>query len=409
MTKVITAQKDSTSYGAVQTASLQQKIASSGRFPPVSLNIKPLDPAREAVKLDRFLSYNFNSSILIPVDNFSFTFVAPDSEEPLNKIIKEGDIVQLTADNIVLATGIIDTTELEVDSDFGEKGTVNGRDLMGQLEDHDAIDLNSAPIYANRTTIKAAVNELSKNTRVENQVIFQDAPTGSYLFATEPGESKLSALARFLEPLNCVAWMSPDGKITVGRPNMKPTNRQGKLILSKSTRDSNVTTMRATRSSATIANVIVPVWSAQESVVFVVGKSQAKYNYAEGPARLYKQNHRLPKTMVISNPQGGDPSSVSQINQFLTGGNLFEQYALRELARQNVREVVIQAVVPGHYNDAGQPFKVDTVYTVIFDRGDVQADMYLYAVEYKLSEDGGQQTLLSLCNLGSIVSGIKAK
>ncbi len=408
MSKVLKTTLDGTQNSLIGTGTLQKVLEKTGRLPPISILIKPLDGS-PAIVLDRFLNYSFNSSILIPVDTFQFNFVAPDDELPMNARIKEGDIIQLSANGVPLATGIIDQTELETDEEYGEKGTITGRDLMGQMESNDAISADSKPIWANNYNIKAAVNLLSKDTRISSDVILRDAPQGAYLFATEPGESKLSALQRFLEPLNCLAWMSPEGKIIVGRPNMAQAP-MGTLILSKRQREANVTSMKAVRSSATIPNIMVPIWSGQELVTDRVSPQQRLENAAFGPNRLRKLGHRLIKTVVVSTPQATNAQGFTGVN-FLTagGGNILQAHAKREVARANHQELVVQAVVPGHYNEQGIPYMVDQVYNVTDDRGDVDEKMYLFQVGYRGGEADGQKTDLFFCKLGSIVSDVRAR
>lgn len=420
--KVTPKSRDPINFGQIGNKGLQQLLEKTGRLPPVSLVIKPLSGGKNPLKntnpltLTKFLSYNFSSSILIPVDTFSFNFVAPDSKTPLSQIINCGDIVTLYGNNIALATGIIDQTDTEVDNEFGEKGMLNGRDLMSQLEDNDAITLDSAPIYANGTSVKNAVESLLDNTRIAG-VVLQGAPTGSnWLLATEPCESKLAALQRFLEPLNCISWMSPEGKIVIGRPNMGQ-RASGKLVLNKEARKANVLSMKVIRSETRIPGAVCPVWSGQEDALHAVSKSQLLMNTAQGPSRLWKLDHRVIKTTVVSTPQGSDPQSFAQINGITVsnfnpnksgGGPILNAYATRELARQNQQELIVQVMVPGHYNEQGDPYKVDTVYTIDFDRGDVLENMYLFQTDYSLTLEGGQRTSLYFCRLGTIVADIIA-
>lgn len=381
-------------------------LEKNGRMPPVSLIVKPLDGSKNVV-LDRFLSYNFTSSILIPVDTFDFNFVAPDDPLPLNKRIQNGDIVSLTAASFPLATGLIDAVETECDTEFGEKGNLNGRDLMAQLEDQDAISLDDKPIWANQYTIDQVMRKLAENTRI-TRFATRQAPVKPYLFATEPGESKLAALQRFLEPLNCLAWMDASGRMIVGRPNMAQAPR-GTLILSKSRRESNVMSIKVNRSSTNIPNIIVPIWSGQESVTDRVPPEQRLLNSARGPSRLRKLGHRVPKTVVVSTPQGASPQELAGINTIVAGGaNLLQAHAKRELARHNIKEMTVQVVVPGHYNDRGEPYAPDQIYKIEFDRGDVDEKMYLYQVDYSLTEERGQMTSLHFCRLGTIVSDVRA-
>lgn len=408
MSVFITPNGDQTKTTQIIKGGIAQQLQTSGRLPPVSIIMTPLD-GKPQVVIDRFLSYEFNSSILVPVDTFSFAFAAPDDPRPFNQIIQEGDLITLFANGVALATGIVDTTEIEVDREFGEKITVTGRDLMGQLEDQDVVSLDSSPIWANKTTLQQVVKQLIQNTRVRGLTLTSDAPKKAYLFAATPGESKLAALQRFLEGLNCISFMDATGNVVLGRPNMvqKPA---GTLQLSKERRDSNVESMSVNRAAATIPNVIVPVWTGQETVQDRVGKSQALSNSAPGPARLLRYGHRLPKAVVVDNPSASSPSELSDVNKIQIGGsNLLQFYAQREIARQNQKEMIVQAVVPGHYNDMGEPFRADTVYQIEFDRGGVSEAMYLFSVQYTLSEEAGQKTHLSFCRKGTIVADVRAQ
>lgn len=406
MAITISSKKDGISYGQTGlNKPLLSYVAETGRLPPVSLIIVPLDGSPKIV-LERFLSYNFSSSILIPVDTFSFNFVAPDGPA-LNKTIKEGDICVLSANNLQLAQGIVDQTEVETDGEFGEKCAISGRDLMGQLEDQDAISMDSTPIYASNVTISGGVSALLTNTRI-TQIELRDTPNAKYLLATEPGESKLSALQRFVEPLNCLAWMGPKGQIVIGKPNMAQ-EPSGKFFLSKEKRSSNVLHIRITRAATQIPNVIVPVWSGQEMVTDRVSKQQRLHNGASGPARLFKLGHRVPKSVVVSAPNATDPQGLSGVNALKAGGgNILQAYAKREMARQNQKEIIVQVVVPGHFNEKGEPYVPDTVYHIEYDRGDINEKMYLFQVEYAMDEGSGQRTTLFFCRLGTIVSDVRA-
>ena len=407
MARTITKKTDAAKFGDTGTSkALLKQLEITGRMPPVTLLIKPIDGS-PVIGLDRFLSYNFTSSILIPVDTFSFAFVAPDGP-PLNEKIKEGDIVVLLANNVQIATGLIDTTDVETDGEFGEKSSVTGRDLMAQLEDQDAISLDSRPLWSNNISIRAALNKLIENTRIK-QVDLENAPKIPYLLASQPGESKLATLQRFLEPLNCLAWMSPGGHIVIGKPNMTQASK-GVLKLSKKERYSNVLHMKATRSSTGIPNVIVPIWSGQETVIDRVSKQQLLFNKAYGPNRLFKLEHRLPKSVVVSTPDANTPQGLAEINAIKLAGNanILQAYAKREMARQNQKELIVQAVVPGHFNEAGEPYVPNTCYDIVYDRGNVEERMYLFQCDYVLDESGGQKTNLYFCKLGTIVSDIVA-
>jgi prophage tail gpP-like protein len=374
--------------------------------------------------LQDFISYSFSSSILIPVDTFSFTFAAPDGP-PFYEQVKEGDQAVLEANGYSVSTGVIDSIEIGIDGDGGEMVTVTGRDLLCQLEDQDAISVQDKPIWANRAPLIQAVKTLVENTVIQ-KVVLQDAPTGNYLFATEPGETKLSALQRFCEPLNCIFWLSGDGSLVVGKPNMRQAPA-GEIIVSKSRRYSNVTAIKVLRSSTQIPNIIVPIWSGQEATQDRTPVGQRIYNAAAGPNRLRSLKWNVPKGVVVSAPNGSDAQSLSQINTIelangqrlrdevfpivgdqAAGGSILQAYAKREIARANHKEVIVQASLPGHYNDNARPFQVDTCYNVSYDRGSIEEKMYLFQVEYSMDRSG-QRTLLYFCRLGTIVADVRSK
>lgn len=389
--------------------SIRNEIERYGRFPPVELRIKPLASPDNVVVLRNFLSYQYDSSLLVPVDTFSFTYAVPDDKRIWSDYFREGDIAQLYANNQVLATGIIDQIEYEVDAEFGEKITITGRDLMGQLEDQDAVSIDSTTIFGSRMTITGVYNALKVNTRIP-ALRLQDAPAGSYLFATEPGESKLAALMRFIEPLNVIAWMDPDGGLRIGRPNMaQPATNQ--IVVDRENRRSNCAGIKFTFASATVPNIIVPVWAGQEIVQSRVGVEQALKNKAEGPARLLSLNHRLPKCVVVSNPQGTDPQGFADVNRFRAGGsNILQAYAKREIARQNIKELSVQVVMPGHVDGDGNPFRVDTTFSVNTPRATrVPIELYCYQAQYKMDLDKGQMTNLFFTKKGTIVSDVKVQ
>lgn len=403
MTITIFPKQDGPDFSQIGVSGLERQLQKTGRMPPVTIIIKPLSGG-PSVTIDRFLSYNFSSSIIIPVDTFSFTFAAPDGP-PLTDVIQDGDIATLLANDIPICTGIIDVTETETDAEFGEKSTISGRDTMGQLEDQDAVSLTSKPIFARQISIENGVKLICQDTKI-SQFDFRSVPSPSPapLLASEPGESKLSVLQRFLEPYNVVPWTGPSGQLIVGKPNMAQQKR-GNIILSKSDRASNVLSARVRRSSTNIGNIVAAIWTGQEAILNRVPPEQVLYNSAPGPTRLRKSGYLVPKAVVTSNVNGADPQGLSAVNAVsVAGARVIQANAKRQIARENFGEIQFECVVPGHFNQNGEPYQTDTVYNVYYDRGNVFEDMYLYQVQYQLSLELGQTTVLSFCRFGSIVA-----
>ena len=66
----------------------------------------------------------------------------------------------------------------------------------------------------------------------------------------------------------------------------------------------------------------------------------------------------------------------------------------------------IECVVRGHLNADGLPYAIDQVYTVTYEKDDVDDNMYVYAVQYNMTRDHGMLTTLRLCKLGTIVADV---
>lgn len=414
MTTTIIPSADQSYFSQVGPGSIQKIMQRTGKLPPVSLIITPLNtpglPTRPQAYLDRFLSYEFMSSVLVPVDVFSFVFAAPDDTLPINQRIKVGDIITLQANQQSISTGIIDQVEVEVDREFGEKITITGRNMLSQFEDQECVNPESQQIFGAKETVTGVFNKCIQNTRINNSLLTQNAPVNAYLFATEPGESKLAAITRYLEPLNCIIWMAPNGQVKIGKPNMTGAS-QASVFVSRKNGNSNCMDMRVTRTGTQIPSVIIPVFAGTESLQSTLSPSQAILNPAYEPTRLRTGGHQTTKAVVVSNPTSGDPSEFPTVNNLIVAqqqtkqpNSLLNSYALRELARQNISELQVQATVPGHYDDSGFPYIPDNSYRISYDRGDVDEVMYLYEVQYQLDEGGGQRSSLHFCRLNTIVS-----
>lgn len=398
---------DITVNSQILKGALKKVVQNSGKFPPVSIIVTPIDKS-PTFSLERFISYSFNTSITIPVDSFSFTFVAPDDPKPFYERVKEGDIITLFGNGVQLATGLIDTVEIETEASSGERVTINGRDLMGQMEDQDAININSGPIYSNKTTVFAAAGKLVETTRI------QHIKVGKYtvpLFGTEVGESKISALQRLIESLNLIAWMLPNGSLKIDKPNFAQAV-SGKFAVSKEKRDSNVLSIRVIYAAAMVPNVYLPVWSGQEEIQFRVAKEQEILNPLAGPKRLRELGHFLPKASVIGTPAGGSVADNALVSTIVNSapGTWAKQHSLREMARRNKEALIVEVVVPGHYNTDGSPYGTDKTYIIDYDRGSIKnKKMYLFQSVYQGSEETGQRTSLYFCELNTIVSNNKAQ
>jgi len=393
---------------------LTKKLDSDGRLAPVKLEVFPLDATGfnrgRPFTIERFTSYSFSSSILVPVDTFSFSFrpeppTQADRSTFYDRIVREGDTVQLTVDGEAIATGYIDARDTDTDVDTGVTLQLQGRDLMGFLEDNDAVNPDATILWANTANINDVLPALLRNTRIRGFETRNIDRNVKSLFATNPGESKLAALQRFLDPLNAIAWMTGGGKLVCGKPSFDGAS-QGTLGVRSFDRVSNVLKMRAHRASGQIPNAVLSIWTGNETVQTVISKKQMKLNAADGPSRLYKAGHRIYRTLATSAPDANDTKSgLTEVQRLISqGANYLDSLAAREIARENINELIVTCTVVGHLNANGDPFAPDQCYDIVHDADGIDEKMYLFGVEYGLSEDSGQVTHLSFCRLNTIVA-----
>jgi prophage tail gpP-like protein len=394
------------------------ELKENGRFPGVEIRITPrrgqtsvTDKVEKTILINQFLNYQFVNSMLVPVDAFSFTFAAPGDSKAFTEYVLEGDIITVYANREIISTGIVDQIEIECDGDSGEKVTVNGRNLIGQLEDQTAVSVDMQPIYIQEMSAIAAITKLIEGTIIPRDIIDGGVPLFKGPLGTMPGESKLSAILRFLEPINCLIWSQPDGKLIVGKPDFGSAP-VGRMIMSKKKRSTNVLSIRVTRSATSIPSRYVAFWNAAEEIVqYALEKSRIYENKADGPKRLLAAGHTLTKGIMTSlhtaaTAAGADTASRIK---FATeaGTQILDQYAFREMARDNFNEILVTCVVPGHCNESGNPFQPDTVYQLEYDRASLQENMYLYSVDFQGSAERGQWSVLNFCRLGTIVDGAR--
>lgn len=394
---------------------LTKKLDKDGRLPPVKLEVYPLDQSGRFNKgnpftIERFTSYSFSSSILVPVDTFGFAFrpeppKREDRSTYYDRIVCEGDTVQLTVDGEAIATGYVDARDTETDVDRGITLQMQGRDLMGFLEDNDAVNPDATILWANTANINDVLPTLLKNTRIRGFELRNIDKNVKSLFATNPGESKLAALQRFLDPLNALAWMTSGGKLVCGKPSFDSAS-QGTLGVRSFDRESNVLAFRAHRAAGQIPNAVLSIWTGMESVQTIVSKKQLKLNAAKGPSRLYQAGHRIFRTLATSAPDANDTKQgLAEVQRLISqGANYLDSLAARELARENINELLVTCTVPGHLNAQGDPYVPDQCYDIVHDADGIDEKMYLFAVEYALSEDSGEVTHLSFCKLNTIVA-----
>lgn len=401
-----------------------------GRFPPFSLSIFPLEDLRREIFIDKFMSYRFQSSILIPVDSWSAEVKYDIDLRDLDGRIRpsEGDIVVLRANGIPIATGQIDHLDMETDGKSGTKLTLQGRDLLGMWEDQDSVSIEGRILDGNKYTVDQVVAALAVNSRINSKkIIRREAPKIPYLFATQPGETKLSSIQRYCEALDIYFWMRGDGNLIIGKPDMygrrSPSPRDS-FFISRRNRSSNVLSMRSSRNSTSVPSYIVPLWNGQEGVLGRNVPLPPVKNRNKGAIRLKNLGHVVSKAVVTSTPQGASAQDLSDITalevaiqqqqqagtqiNFKNAPNILNAYAEREMAKLNMKTLQVQATIPGHYNSRAEAIQVDQVYRIQYDVDNIDQDMFLYEVEYTMTEGEGQRTRMFFCPQDSLVSKVRA-
>lgn len=349
-----------------------------------------------------FTSYAFDRSILTPASAFRFT--APGVDKAARTAIRSGDMVSLYAvdDSLKkwpLATGFIDETDTHIMPSTVEY-VLTGRDTLGQLVDNAAVDADNRIQNTTQISLPSFLQLLIANTRIPQSFISQQVPNGKVLVVTNPGETKINALQRYLDFMNCLVWTNPDGRIVLGKPNFAQ-DKSGFLVLSSSSPDLNncleVRVRRnvnqAIRKIVTQLQTLGQVDAGQFTVfnhdtdvkasrAYGVGRSvYERFSYGSG-------NDVVNQVVQVGN-QNGSPQQI--------GAAL----SRREIARDNVKVIDCEVVVQGHMNENGKPYNIDQVYNCQFEDDDVFEDLYVYACSYELTLEHGALTRLRLCRVGT--------
>lgn len=353
-------------------------------------------------------SYQFERSILTPASAFRFT--APGVPKAQRIAIRSCDMAQIFAvkqdgSKIPIGLGIIDETDTHIvptNLDY----VLTGRDMLSQLVDNSSVDAQNTMVFLKRLTLKTIVQSLIANTRMPQAVNLQSVPNGEFNFSTNPGETKINALQRFLEVSNCLVWTNGFGQIIVGKPNFSQPAK-GKLTISSTNPAGN---------NCVEARIQRGVNKAIRQIV-----TQAQNLTKADAGEFTVQNNDTDMKAVASAGGGrsiyappftfGGTGAADTINNLAGVGNqagnpkqLGAIYSQREIARENMNILNVEAVVKGHLNENGDIYQVDQVYNVQMEDDNVNENMYVYSCSYELSLDHGQLTRMRLCRLGAIVA-----
>lgn len=365
---------------------------------PIEIDFKS-SLTRAIGKISTFTSYMFDRNILSPAAAFRFT--APGVDKSLRQSIRSGDIVSIYCfdedeKKIPLATGFIDETDTHVTPRSIEY-VLTGRDTLGQLVDNDSVDSSNARIYTTSLPLLEIAKLMVKNTRLDPNVIGQQIPNASFLLQTNPGETKATALQRYLEFANCLMWSDPAGRLIVGKPNFKKAS-SGKLILKSDSLSNNCLEVRVRRNTNQAIRQIVTLLQAAQDVQptpFTINNNIRDLVKTPGVGRSVLR--------TFTYGQGNDV--VNNLSGTGVGGSpwaIGNQFSQREIARENMKVLDVEVVVRGHLNNNGGIFNIDQIYDCEFEDDTVNEPLYVYACSYELTVEHGMLTRLRLCKINTI-------
>lgn len=354
--------------------------------------------------LNTFSSYSFERNLLIPAAAFRFT--APAVDKNLRTQIRSGDevqvIVKTAAGELPLATGIIDETDTHVTPGSVEY-VLSGRDMLGQLVDNAAVDASDRIILIEKATLPTILDTLIANTRIPKRVKKSQVPNGALLFQTSPGETKINALQRMLEFTNCLVWCQPNGQLVLGKPDFTQKPKGILKLSSSSPADNNCLEGRSRRN---VNQAIRRIVSQLQSLDAVDAGAFTKLNSDKDIKNLIKAG--VGRSVYRRFSYGSGTDTVNTVNQVGNqSGNyrkIGDELSLRELARENMKILDVEVVVPSHINSSGSFYDIDQIYDVFIEDDDVSEPMYVYSVGYELTKDAGMLTRLRLCRLNTIVA-----
>lgn len=374
---------------------------------PIELEITPGgNNGGSRMSLRTFSSYSFDRNMLVPASPFRFT--ADGVDRDLRKALSSGDTVELyvkndAGDSIQIATGFTDEKDTHITPQHAAL-VLTGRDTMGALVDNSAIDKSNRIVHVAQISLPQVAELLRSGTRIPGPIINQNCPNGSLLFQTNPGETKINALQRYLEYTNCLLWSVPNGRIAVGKPNMTQRPSGYLQISYTDPGGNNCLEARVRRNTnQAIKQIAVQIQSlaVTDPAPATLLNTDPDVVGSQGGRSLYR---------LFS--QGNGMDAVNQV-QFVGKSAVPQQigYALarREIAMANMQVLDVEAVVRGHVNSLGLAYNVDQTYSCFFEDDDVEEDLYVYHANYELSLQLGRITRLHLCRLGTIVADVPAR
>jgi prophage tail gpP-like protein len=374
----------------------------------IRLTALPADPAKKnkAYEITTFTSYAFDRSVLTPAAAFRFT--APGVDQDTRLAIRSGDVVRLYADNSQgqtksVGVGFIDETDTHITASSLEY-SVTGRDVVSQLVDNDAVDVDAQMVFFARANINALVSTLLKDTRMMGAHLTKQLDTSAQLAVqTNPGETKITVLQRYLEWLNGLVWANNDGQLIVDKPNFAQKPNGALTLKYSDPSGNNLLEARVKRNINQAIRRIVTVLNGTEASAATVGHSTlANMDTSLKPYRGTNVGRSIMRTFDYANGADTLNQGLGLAKGSYEPQTIARAYSAREIAKENMHILDIEVVVEGHFNEFGALYDVDQVYRVTIEDENVAEPLYVYSVSYELTIDHGMITRMRLCRLYTI-------
>lgn len=374
----------------------------------IRLTCVSADPSKgtEAREITTFTSYAFDRSVLTPAAAFRFT--APGIDRETRMAIRSGDVVRLYVENennktAIVGVGFIDETDTHITSGSLEY-SITGRDVVSQLVDNDAVDVDAQMVFFERANLNSLVSALLKGTRMMgSHLTSQLSTTAPLAVQTNPGETKIAVLQRYLEWLNGLVWANNDGQLIVDKPNFAQAPKGSLTLKYSDPGANNLIEARVKRNINQAIRRIVTVLSGTEGAASIV--KQFTLNNMDQGLKAYRGTN-VGRSVMRSFDYASGSDTLNQGIGLAKGSyepqTVGRAYSAREVAKENMQILDVEAVVQGHFNEFGILYDVDQVYSVTVEDEQVAEPMYVYSVSYELTLDHGMITRMRLCRLYTI-------
>lgn len=378
---------------------------------PCGIDFKSVTTGRSST-IRTFNSYSFDRNMMTPASAFRFT--APGVEKAERMAIRSGDLASIFAidargNKIPIGTGIIDETDTHGTASSIEY-VLSGRDLIGQLVDNAAVDASNRILNTKDLTLVQIAYMLRQGTRLPEAIKFQGVPNAKILTQTNPGETKINTLQRYLELVNCLVWSSRDGSMVIGKANFTGTNNAGNLIASSSSPSlNNVMDFRVKRN---VNQAIRRIITQLQTLGQVHAAPNTLINGDDEVLDVLAVDSRVGRSVYETFTYGEGSEAANQIqlvgNQNASPNYLGAVHSRRKVAKENVNILQVDCVVEGHFDSDGNVYDVDRIYDVRIEDEDLAIPMYCYAVTYNMTMQMGMTTNLKLCKVGNTLTADSA-